>query len=1172
MFNTYDAVTNTTFDGNTMSNSGLLTDLCANMTGVEINGNTLSNVSAAYGPGAILVDTYIGQAVSGLDIENNTITGAGGSGIELLADGGDPTVNDATIQNVTISGNSISSTANYGIDVDTTASGNNRNVVISNVTIENNTLTDNTYSPIFIYSRPTSGSNTVSGVTITGNTIASHAAVLTQGTFNLIDLRNVSGTNTVSNNTVTISGTLPAATTAVRAIGIRGSQTGTIDITGNTLNGGGVASNGPTTIPVTGVLIQSNDPTAGALTAAATIDLTNNLITGFENGITVRDTTGAGSYGNLASGVQVNVNTNSIAGNSLYGLQSGSTGATINASDNWWGSANGPTTPLNTYASSGTGDTVSGNVNVVSWYTSGDHTSQTPGWYPAAALDTTAPTVSAPSDQSAGEGAAATINLGSFTDADGSAWHAVIAWGDGGTADFYPSAAGSLGTLSHTYAEESTGAGYAVTVTVIDQAGNSASAGFHVGVTDPAVLPTALNFSAVTGVAFTNVPVATFTDPGGPEAVANYSATINWGDNTTSDVTWNGSAWVGGGISVSGSTFTVAGNHTYSSVGTYPITVTIHHETAPDATTANTANATVASTVWVNDNWQGTLTSGQIVTAPAGEGAPSGTVFTYGVNAFSTIQAGINAVNSGGAVEVLPGSYTETVTVGVGKAGVTLAGYGTTAPTVTVPTTASYAAVISVAAANVTISGLNIVVDQPYASAGVAAVSGASGANVFGGLQVLNNTIVSQGTTPWGHGLANPFGSSYSVGIAALANGSGAIPTVTIQGNQVLTGTGGSLPGGVSAFMRGIWLNQVQGAIGGSTAALGNNVAGYVQDALVAFSRGATTIQNNAFDFAGVTITEPNGYAPIGVTSNAFSSAAVPDDALLLVKHDYNATSPVTIQGNTFAVPSNSIGILSAASIGVSVSGNLFAPVAGAANTVDIDVDTFQPTGTQDAPYYSNTISITGNTFNGATGASNATAIQFADHNAGAASPSADFGAITVGGSGVLANAFSVSLQQFIVLAPSSSSVSFSGDGYSTPHAGNVNVGIDASQNIFGVSSGDPAGSLTLGDYYEIEGKITDGLDYSGAGLVSLSSGIVYVAQSSETYSAGAIQRAVNLAGSGNIVDVQAGTYTNAGGITVSQSVTLLARKPTRTPTPAAAHLSAARRIRLSNRSSPRPA
>ncbi len=636
------------------------------------------------------------------------------------------------------------------------------------------------------------------------------------------------------------------------------------------------------------------------------------------------------SYGihlsDLADVTGTVISGNSISGNTIAGLYN-ETSAVIDASGNWWGNANGPNTSLNTYAyprGLAMGDVVTGAATLAPWLTDGTDTdTSTPGFQPVAA-DSTAPALTGLSDQSATEGLSANFNLGTLADsgAGETSWTVNVAWGDTSTNSY----AASLGTLplqTHTYTEEN--AGRTVTVTAVDQSGlSSTPATFTVGVTDPAVLPTALSFSAVTGVAFTNVPVATFTDPGGPEAVANYSATINWGDNTTSDVTWNGSAWVGGGISVSGSTFTVAGNHTYSSVGTYPITVTIHHETAPDATTANTANATVASTVWVDDNWQGTLTSGQIVTAPAGEGAPSGTVFTYGVNAFSTIQAGINAVNSGGAVEVLPGSYTETDTVS--KAGVTLAGYGTTAPTVTAPTTASYAAVISVAAANVTISGLNIVVDQPYASAGVAAVSGASGANVFGGLQVLNNTIVSQGTTPWGHGLANPFGSSYSVGIAALANGSGAIPTVTIQGNQVLTGTGGSLPGGVSAFMRGIWLNQVQGAIGGSTAALGNNVAGYVQDALVAFSRGATTIQNNAFDFAGVTITEPNGYAPIGVTSNAFSSAAVPDDALLLVKHDYNATSPVTIQGNTFAVPSNSIGILSAASIGVSVSGNLFAP------------------------------------------------------------------------------------------------------------------------------------------------------------------------------------------------------------------------------------------------------
>ena len=76
------------------------------------------------------------------------------------------------------------STAAYGIDVDTTASGTIATSPFSNITIENNTLTDNTESPIFICSRPTGGSNTVSGVTITGNTITSDAAALTASTFN----------------------------------------------------------------------------------------------------------------------------------------------------------------------------------------------------------------------------------------------------------------------------------------------------------------------------------------------------------------------------------------------------------------------------------------------------------------------------------------------------------------------------------------------------------------------------------------------------------------------------------------------------------------------------------------------------------------------------------------------------------------------------------------------------------------------------------------------------------------------------------------------------------------------------------------------------------------------------------------------------------------------------
>ena len=76
----------------------------------------------------------------------------------------------------------------------------------------------------------------------------------------------------------------------------------------------------------------------------------------------------------------------------------------------------------------------------------------------------------------------------------------------------------------------------------------------------------------------------------------------------------------------------------------------------------------LSATLWVNDNWvdqthpgASTPSYGDTMTIPAGQTAPnlgSGTL-TYGVNAFDTIQAGVNAVADSGTVYVLPGTYTE---------------------------------------------------------------------------------------------------------------------------------------------------------------------------------------------------------------------------------------------------------------------------------------------------------------------------------------------------------------------------------------------------------------------------------------------------------------------------------------------------------------------------------
>ncbi len=72
---------------------------------------------------------------------------------------------------------------------------------------------------------------------------------------------------------------------------------------------------------------------------------------------------------------------------------------------------------------------------------------------------------------------------------------------------------------------------------------------------------------AVEGTAVTNVPVTTFTDADPNGSASDFTASINWGDNTpTSSGTIT--ALAGGG-------FSVAGTHTYANTGSYAVQVTI---------------------------------------------------------------------------------------------------------------------------------------------------------------------------------------------------------------------------------------------------------------------------------------------------------------------------------------------------------------------------------------------------------------------------------------------------------------------------------------------------------------------------------------------------------------------------------------------------------------------
>src|SRR5207302_1574944 len=116
-----------------------------------------------------------------------------------------------------------------------------------------------------------------------------------------------------------------------------------------------------------------------------------------------------------------------------------------------------------------------------------------------------------------------------------------------------------------------------------------------------------------------------------------------WGDSSTS----------AGTISVSGGVFTVKGDHTYAATGSYTVTTGVTHEAL---TSSTTSTATVTNTVYVNAAYTGSNFGDS-------EGSNGGTLLTFGVNAFATVQDGVNAIHSGGTVQVAAGTYAENVTI-----------------------------------------------------------------------------------------------------------------------------------------------------------------------------------------------------------------------------------------------------------------------------------------------------------------------------------------------------------------------------------------------------------------------------------------------------------------------------------------------------------------------------
>jgi hypothetical protein len=296
-----------------------------------------------------------------------------------------------------------------------------------------------------------------------------------------------------------------------------------------------------------------------------------------------------------------------------------------------------------------------------------------------ATVITASPVNFAATEQSPFNGTVAT-----FTDDDPNAtagsFIAIIDWGDASTTFGTITADGGGFDVSgqHTYGDEGS---FTATVTIADQEPGTGTA----TVADTATVGEAdvlsgmpRTFAAPSGASFTTV-VASFTDTLATAVASDLTATIDWGDATTS----------AGTVSGGGGTFQVSGTHTYASAGSFPVQVTLSDDAPGTATASVTSTAQVAAGLAVvASNFtipESTPFNGQVATFSDTDTTKTAASFTAsivwgdGTTSAGTItgSSGVFSV-TGQHTYADEGSFTFTVTVTeTGAGGATASGMGT---------------------------------------------------------------------------------------------------------------------------------------------------------------------------------------------------------------------------------------------------------------------------------------------------------------------------------------------------------------------------------------------------------------------------------------------------------------------------------------------------------------
>jgi RHS repeat-associated protein len=210
--------------------------------------------------------------------------------------------------------------------------------------------------------------------------------------------------------------------------------------------------------------------------------------------------------------------------------------------------------------------------------------------------DALSPDASQPNLPTLTEGAASgSIALAKFDDTFGGAtagdFTVSINWGDqSGTDTTTGTVSGNRGgpfTVNgqHTYAEEGS---YTVQITLSDDGPGTATGTITRTLTvgDAALTDTSTqaNASSTEGGSTATLTVATFTDANPGDHHGDFTATIFWGDDTSST----------GTVSYSNGTYAVSGSHSYADEGSYAVTVDVSDDGGSTLTGSGKTTVTVA--------------------------------------------------------------------------------------------------------------------------------------------------------------------------------------------------------------------------------------------------------------------------------------------------------------------------------------------------------------------------------------------------------------------------------------------------------------------------------------------------------------------------------------------------------------------------------------------------